>query len=982
MTPRSQADVLRALRDPRWALLGAVIGLLLIIGLSRWWEWPLSVQRSQLVTPVQQTASLEIQVSLQTEGDPLPVKDAEIVVFSERDRWFEQIARARSDAEGRARLERLAPGPVWVLSESPGHARVSRRVIAAGDERVTLLLVPAQRLGVRVLDDQRVPIAGATVLVRSSDPLPYGALTDAEGRTNFERLAPGPHAVQVFARGYEAAERDAVSDELEVVLRRLGGLDVSVVDRAGAPVGGAEVAIVGSNLWPPRNLATDEHGRAELAGLVSGVYDLRARKGGLVSQVTSGVRLERGERRSVQLVLAGGRHLRVRVTSDAPESRPIADAAVVLAELGLSPFPLTARSNAEGFASLGPLPTGVAYVSVRAKGYVPREAVPVPEDANEIHVALYRGATLRGRVVDEHDHAIAGASLEVIGTDRDGLPIAESPLMAAYRDASFEFAMKPLPLIPAGELGVTLGHVPYVTEASGVAPRFDVLPADYRTWTSDVEGRFRLHPVPAGRMRVLVRHPAYVEGLSEVVVVVPGGDHELRITLREGARLSGRVVDSRGYPVGGARVLVSARTGSYERSVFSARDGTFQLSAVPRDVLLSLARPGDAARFVKRQSLRLEDGRLHELEIELPDARDAVSWRVVDEDERPVELAQLSVTSLDPEVPLRLTRFSAADGAVSIDDVAGLRVRIALTAPGFVPSSEELRSAPSERVLVLRRGVRVQGRLTGIRGRLELAGARVTLTSELRRDTAVSDARGRFEFAQVPRGAVTLRVEREGYASFEQRVNVEDTGRSDRPFELETIDLEEGVTVRGVVVDALGEPVARARISAGVLASFLSRGALPPGTTVSDEGGRFTLSGLRGGELELTAVSSAKGRGSVRLEARAGDELDGIVIELRESDDTEPEAGPHQGGLAVTLGERDDEGGTSVVIVDVSPDSEAERAGLAAGDVLVSLDGHAVRDMREARRGSFGKDGSDVVIGVRRAGQELSFRVRREPLTR
>src|SRR5690606_2405108 len=173
---------------------------------------------------------------------------------------------------------------------------------------------------------------------------------------------------------------------------------------------------------------------------------------------------------------------------------------------------------------------------------------------------LRAGGRLRGRVVDIHGHAIAGARVEVIGFDQDGLPIAETPLIAAYRDAHFDFAMKPIPLVPAGELGITLGHVPYVNEAQ-TSSGWTQLPADYSPWISDVEGRFTAHPVPPGRVRALVRHPGYVEALSEVVELGPGGEHEITVTMLEGARLVGRVVDTRGFPVADARISVSALRG-------------------------------------------------------------------------------------------------------------------------------------------------------------------------------------------------------------------------------------------------------------------------------------------------------------------------------------------------------------------------------------------------------------------------------------
>src|SRR5690606_17000973 len=111
---------------------------------------------------------------------------------------------------------------------------------------------------------------------------------------------------------------------------------------------------------------------------------LRARRGASVSPVVSAVQLDRGQRQRVELILGVGRGLQVLATGEKPNARPIEGAAVVVAEFGLSPFPLTAKTNAEGRAWVGPLAPGPAFVSVRAKGYVGRAALPIPDDPQEV----------------------------------------------------------------------------------------------------------------------------------------------------------------------------------------------------------------------------------------------------------------------------------------------------------------------------------------------------------------------------------------------------------------------------------------------------------------------------------------------------------------------------------------------------------------------------------------------------------------------
>jgi C-terminal processing protease CtpA/Prc len=92
------------------------------------------------------------------------------------------------------------------------------------------------------------------------------------------------------------------------------------------------------------------------------------------------------------------------------------------------------------------------------------------------------------------------------------------------------------------------------------------------------------------------------------------------------------------------------------------------------------------------------------------------------------------------------------------------------------------------------------------------------------------------------------------------------------------------------------------------------------------------------------------------------------------------EHGEATGGVAVTLGETSSP--PDVVIVSVVEASEAERAGLAPGDVLVDVDGADVRTMEDARGRLSGPVEQDVLVHVRRGERTLALRVPREPVRR
>jgi membrane-associated protease RseP (regulator of RpoE activity) len=183
--------------------------------------------------------------------------------------------------------------------------------------------------------------------------------------------------------------------------------------------------------------------------------------------------------------------------------------------------------------------------------------------------------------------------------------------------------------------------------------------------------------------------------------------------------------------------------------------------------------------------------------------------------------------------------------------------------------------------------------------------------------------------------------------------------------------------VAGVVLDRDGRPVRGARVGIGVVPAFLPAGPMPTGLVQTDAAGQFRLTGIAEGLVRVSAYAVGVGRGSVEgVEVTEGHVIEGIEIQLMGE---RRESGPSSlGNVAVTLGERQGERRTNVVIVHVAERSEAERAGLIEGDVLRRIDDAPVRDMQAAREGLEGPEGSDVVIEVWRHGEPSAIRVRRE----
>ncbi len=903
------------------------------------------------------------------------------------DRYFEVARRAIPLGE-RVELAGLPRGEVWLLVEAAEHARGARRLeLVPGTQSLELELEAAHALAVSVSDEAGNPLGGATVLVSGDDPLPHGALVRADGRAHFPRLDAPPWVVTVAAPGFETVTRHDVREDLAVTLRNLGELAVEVEHGDGTPAVGATVILVGTRLWPARRATTDASGSARIAGLLAGSYDLRATLGGEVSDPLLGFTLAPSARESVTLRLQPGRFVNVVVTDGDEEFAVVVpNADVVLVEDGLGPFPERGRTGTDGTVRLGPLPVAPATVSARADGFVARSGIPVPEASDEaIRIGLVRAARLDGEVVDTGGRPIEGATIEVVGTDLWGMPVADSPGAQRFQSLHFAWALGgPVPLVPAGELGVMPGPVPPIPRA-GADPLLyaglDLGPdteAARASWVSGVDGRFSAAPVTPGRVRAFVRHPAYVEGISEPVVVAPGATARVRVVLEVGGNLEGRLVDDRGFPVAGARIEIVAARGTAEVVTFTADDGTFAFAAIPAEVTVSLARPEEPGRIVLTRPLTVPADRTTKVELVLPAAREPVRVRVVDGEGQPVDTAQVTALGADPAAPYRETRFTDPDGLAELPDARGRALTFVVEAPRLLRATLEVAAAAPELRVTLATGVIVTGRVTTVRGRFPAEGARVTLVTEGQRLAAVADRDGRYQLRDVPPGRVHLIVSHAGHATEERDVTVERTGRDDRPRELPAIDLVEPGAVEGVVRDPAGKPVIGARVAVGVSPSFLPVGKLPPGVAVTDSSGRFRLDALAPGALELEAYAADVGRGFGTTTVVEGKTASGLVIVLDEpAGEDEP---PASGNVAATLGERGEL--PDVVVVHVAADSEAERAGLRPGDLVVEVDGVEVVDMADARARLSGRAGTDVVVAVERDGALRRLRVAREAVRR
>lgn len=364
------------------------------------------------------------------------------------------------------------------------------------DLRVSLALVEAFRVPVKVQDAEGEPVPNARVTIGYSSigMLQRMAQTDEEGHASMGPIVPGPYVLRADATGFLPSEplevdvRDANTEEQVLVLARPARIEGTVVDENGRPVPNADVLVdteglfvagessararlfglamsggtgslgvtqgkvpdipkLGEEELGVAGVLSDEEGRFVLDMLMPGTYRLRAIHGLHAGSPLERIELRSGEvRTGVELRLRAGALLTgvVRGTS----GQPIPDAVIEL------PDGLRLWSDELGVFDAG-FHAGEQEVIVRAPGYVPRR-IPfeVGKTPLDLEIELEEAdASLSGVIRDGNGQPIAGALVTV--RLLDGL----SPTELVETDSHGAFELQGL---PPGGAELEVDHLDYV----------------------------------------------------------------------------------------------------------------------------------------------------------------------------------------------------------------------------------------------------------------------------------------------------------------------------------------------------------------------------------------------------------------------------------------------------------------------------------------------------------------------------------------
>jgi len=336
-------------------------------------------------------------------------------VIAQSGRWTLGI----TDASGR--MEITAPcgaeTALRLLTPDGRRAREVLRPIRKGESSEVRFKLPprAARLKGRVLAaDSKKPLAG--VLVWTADAPAAFTWSDDQGRFTIRAPAIQDSPLMATADGIVFAHDDLIvlgSGGPTLYLRPALAVSGTVMDEAARPVEGAEVKLSEDVI-----AKTDKNGgfRLLLSPDPSARFVITHRD--FLSMTLSLASLQKHEKLKAGIVLERGHVVAGRLIDET--GRPIADAygLLTLPEEGLYFEPRAqAFSDAQGHLRFSSLPPERYDLYVFARGFAPLLAAPVEvRGAGEVTelgvLRLSHGAVIEGRVVDQHDRPVVGATVE------------------------------------------------------------------------------------------------------------------------------------------------------------------------------------------------------------------------------------------------------------------------------------------------------------------------------------------------------------------------------------------------------------------------------------------------------------------------------------------------------------------------------------------------------------------------------------------
>lgn len=695
-------------------------------------------------------------------------------------------------------------GKVTLLAGALGYAssRVEALQIEAGREQKGLVvqLPPGLEVPGRVVDARGMPVSGATIVARRSEPGREGlgfedieprATSGTDGSFLLKGLEKGTYALRVSHLTHATwtvskIEIESPTSQVpDIVLLPQAEIRGGVTDAAGQPVAGAIVSGGRPGEESSTMVLSDGDGKFAVGQFSSGEsVVLFAEAPGYVR----GEEIVTAPQTDVVLVVRSHGVLRGRV-EESDTKGPVREF-----RIWVSPGSeeKSFRSEDGTFEWQG-LPPGRWTFVAQAPGYQEAELRAVEirsgEPTEGVVFLLRGGVELAGRVVNDETGEV--------------LP----DVTVAYRDAS-------------------------VPEDSAWL-RFTK-----NKQTTDVEGNFKFEGVPPVEVTVIAYSPLYAEARTSVIA---GEEDFLEIRLRKGASLSGRVVASDGVtPLPGAQVSlenVARRIGNGIRADGAGFFSFDRLSAGRYELKAE-------SNYGQTQPLNIvlrENERLAGLTLVIkPGAtlRGKVSGMM---------LGELPIVNLVANGRGGFTAFVStdADGVYSVHGVPAGVVQVMASTSSFriVRKSIEVPEAVQELTLDIEfsPAARLYGQVTRAGRPVPFAEvSAVPADPQLVRASGRTDQDGRYAINGLSDGEYIVHL------SGGERRSIRILGDTNLDIELSAL------SVSGRVLEVGSqEPLPQTNVQ--VRAVAISSNVSSVRTTVTDAQGRFLLEGIKAGDHQLIA---------------------------------------------------------------------------------------------------------------------------------
>ncbi len=472
--------------------------------------------------------------------------------------------QAEADATGAFRIKGLGTGP-WIVAaqleltdehgaRAPGRWNASVGLVRPPALETLLTLEPPVTVSGTVQDSQKHPIAAFSLHAERAGSqwyMPPSETKDQpfespDGRFLLTDLRSGEWSFRAEAEGYAHSAKVTLklpsSEELALVLLRPVLVAGTVVDPAGLPVAGAEVtkelegveailAMQGRRDWPVAR--SDDQGAFRLEGMPPGAGSIMAKKDGFAPSAGFSLELGEGEQK-LDLVLTLRRGGTISGEVFDAEGKPATGSMVILQMPTLQQRRFTNTDARGTFAESGLEPGTWQVQAFPGIESLQSENGEALDQAKLLAVLKMTTVTLED---EELEHVVLGA------------PPAD-PVRVHGR---VTLGGEPVP-------GALLSFVP--ADGAGL----DKL----KLKTLDAQGRYELQLDAPGDYLLTVQDtgaPGRQNSIEFRRTVPKGTEARLDLELPLG-RVSGRVENSHGEPVSGARVTVTMQGGLVFGTVF------------------------------------------------------------------------------------------------------------------------------------------------------------------------------------------------------------------------------------------------------------------------------------------------------------------------------------------------------------------------------------------------------------------------------